>query len=82
VNRELIEAEGVRTGLGPPLGGAWAVCRFGLFLIDKRAPGPSPSAIWQACTGCVTGTRGERSSPVRTLAFGCSEQRKRQVTRE
>ncbi len=28
---------GVRTGLGPPLGGAWVVCHFGLFLIDKSA---------------------------------------------
>ena len=23
--------------MGPPLGGAWVVCRFGLFLIDKSA---------------------------------------------
>ena len=37
LNRELSVAEGVRTGLGPPLGGAWVVCRFGLFLIDKSA---------------------------------------------
>ena len=37
LNRELSVAEGVRTGLGPPVGGAWVVCRFGLFLIDKSA---------------------------------------------
>jgi hypothetical protein len=30
-------AEGARTGLEPPLGGAWVVCRLGLFLIDKTA---------------------------------------------
>ena len=44
VNRELIAAEGVTTGLGPPLGGAWVVCRFGMFLIDKSAL-PIPSGL-------------------------------------
>ena len=37
LNRELKAAEGVRAGLGPPLGGSRVVCRFGLFLIDKIA---------------------------------------------
>ena len=37
LNRELRAAEGVRAGLGPPLGGSRVVCRFGLFLIDKSA---------------------------------------------
>ena len=37
LNRELRAAEGVRAGLGPPLGGSRVVCRFGLFLIDKIA---------------------------------------------
>ncbi len=36
-NRELIAADGARTGLGPPFGGAWVACRFGLFLTDKSA---------------------------------------------
>ena len=37
LNRELKAAEGVRAGLGPPLGGSRVVCRFGLFLINKSA---------------------------------------------
>ena len=54
LNRELKAAEGVRAGLGPPLGGSRVVCRFGLFLIDKiasqkkkgvRATGPASRAL-------------------------------------
>jgi hypothetical protein len=34
-NRELMVAEGVRTGLGPPCGAPGSFAVFGLFLIDK-----------------------------------------------
>ena len=55
LNRELKAAEGVRAGLGPPLGGSRVVCRFGLFLIDKIASQKKAAhrGVGEAVTGHV-----------------------------
>jgi len=58
LNRELKAAEGVRAGLGPPLGGSRVVCRFGLFLIDKIASRLDFSTVGR--TGICPRSRGQK----------------------